>query len=371
MAAELFSKANEEFVSENYQRAIELYSEAIQAEDDRDDFYVNRAQAYLKLEKYTEAYNDCSKACTIKPKNVKAHLRKGIALFHLKDYKNAIDAFREGQSLDSADSSYAKWLEKCEAELPPLSSSSTEQASSAPTEPTEEPSTQPTAQTPSDSTTEPPTMPPAEPVKMPSGPKTKHDWYQTATHVIVTILIKNVAKEDFTADIQEHTVSVSIRQGSGTDYSLELDLAHPIVPAQSNYKVMSTKVEIKLKKEEGIQWTKLEGEGQPKEPTAYMAAPVATAPTTSQYPSSSTVSRDWDKLALEVAEEEKTEKKEGDAALNSLFQQIYSDGTDDVKRAMLKSFYESGGTVLSTNWTEVGKDKVDVKPPDGLEWKKY
>ncbi|XP_067663199.1 protein SGT1 homolog [Haliotis asinina] len=361
MAAELYSKANEEFVSENYQRAVELYSEAIQAEGERDEFYVNRAQAYLKLEKYTEACNDCSKACTIRPQNDKAHFRKGIALFHLKDYKNAIDAFREGQSLDPADSNYAKWLEKCEAELPPLTSSSTEETPLASTDPTTEPSTQPTAEPPTEST--------AKPVQMPSRPKAKHDWYQTATHVIVTLLIKNVAKDDFTADIKEHTVSIYIKQSSGTNYSLELDLAHPIVPEQSSYKVMSTKVEVKLKKGEGIQWTKLEGEGQPQEPKAYMAAPVA-APT-SQYPSSNPVSRDWDKLAQEVTEEEKTEKKEGDAALNSLFQQIYSDGTDDVKRAMLKSFYESGGTVLSTNWTEVGKDKVEVKPPDGLEWKKY
>ena len=32
---------------------------------------------------------------------------------------------------------------------------------------------------------------------------------------------------------------------------------------------------------------------------------------------------------------------------------------------------ESGGTVLSTNWSEVGNKKVDVKTPDGMEHKKY
>lgn len=32
---------------------------------------------------------------------------------------------------------------------------------------------------------------------------------------------------------------------------------------------------------------------------------------------------------------------------------------------------ESGGTVLSTNWKDVGKKKVDVKPPDGMEYKQY
>ena len=32
---------------------------------------------------------------------------------------------------------------------------------------------------------------------------------------------------------------------------------------------------------------------------------------------------------------------------------------------------ESGGTVLSTNWKEVGEKQVDVKPPDGMEYKKW
>lgn len=57
-----------------------------------------------------------------------------------------------------------------------------------------------------------------------------------------------------------------------------------------------------------------------------------------QYPSSSHYTRNWDKLVGEIKEEEKNENLEGDAALNKLFQQIYSDGSDDVKRAMNKSF---------------------------------
>lgn len=32
---------------------------------------------------------------------------------------------------------------------------------------------------------------------------------------------------------------------------------------------------------------------------------------------------------------------------------------------------ESGGTVLSTNWSEVATKKVEVKPPDGMEYKKW
>lgn len=51
-----------------------------------------------------------------------------------------------------------------------------------------------------------------------------------------------------------------------------------------------------------------------------------------------TKSRNWDKFVRDVTEMEKNEKPEGDAALNHLFQQIYADGSDDVKRAMVKSF---------------------------------
>lgn len=32
---------------------------------------------------------------------------------------------------------------------------------------------------------------------------------------------------------------------------------------------------------------------------------------------------------------------------------------------------ESNGTVLSTNWKEVGKKKVEGSPPDGMEVKKW
>ena len=90
-----------------------------------------------------------------------------------------------------------------------------------------------------------------------------------------------------------------------------------------------------------------------------------------KYPSSRHVGKDWDKVAAQIAKEEKDEKMEGEAALNQLFQQIYGDGSEEVRKAMNKSFVESGGTVLSTNWDEVGKGHVDCKPPDGMEWKRW
>ena len=90
-----------------------------------------------------------------------------------------------------------------------------------------------------------------------------------------------------------------------------------------------------------------------------------------KYPTSRHVGKDWDKVAAQIAKDEKDEKLEGEAALNQLFQQIYGDGSDEVRKAMNKSFVESGGTVLSTNWEEVKQKHVDRKPPDGMEWKEW
>ncbi|XP_018048272.1 PREDICTED: protein SGT1 homolog [Atta colombica] len=200
-------------------------------------------------------------------------------------------------------------------------------------------------------------------------PKIKHDWYQTETHVIVTILAKNV--EDMKVVYGENTLSVSAQLPSGNEYSLELDLANFIVEDQCTYKVMPSKIEIKLKKRDDIRWTTLEGN-----PVLSKVKPIPTeilqaGKEASKYPSSCKKSKDWNKVEKEIERQEAAEETEGEAAVNALFQKIYGNGSDEVRRAMNKSFIESGGTVLSTNWEEVGNKTVERKPPDGMEWKTW
>jgi suppressor of G2 allele of SKP1 len=61
-----------------------------------------------------------------------------------------------------------------------------------------------------------------------------------------------------------------------------------------------------------------------------------------KYPSSAAKAKDWDRVVGDITKQEGDEKPEGDAALNALFQNIYSQGSDEVKRAMNKSFVSAG-----------------------------
>lgn len=200
-------------------------------------------------------------------------------------------------------------------------------------------------------------------------PKIKHNWYQTETHVVVIVHAKNC--ENVKISCGENTLSVSAQLPTGSDYSLELDLARPIVPDQCSHKISPTKIEIKLKKKDGLRWETLEGVPIQNNVQPIPQEILQASNHPSKYPSSCKKAKDWDKMEKEIEKQEAEEKPEGEAALNALFQKIYGSGSDEVRRAMNKSYQESGGTVLSTNWSEVGKGKVERKLPDGIEWKSW
>lgn len=49
--------------------------------------------------------------------------------------------------------------------------------------------------------------------------------------------------------------------------------------------------------------------------------------------------------------------------VDGFFKKLYANADEDTRRAMMKSYLESEGTALSTNWDEVGKEKVAIHPP--------
>eukprot|EP00897_Mesotaenium_endlicherianum_P000550 jgi/Mesen1/10496/ME000083S09999 len=363
---DLEREGNSFFVDEDYEAAVDSYTRAIEAEPDNSSLYERRAAAYTKLENFTDAIVDANKAIQLQPSSAKAYLRKGIACFSLEEYQTARAAFQAGATLEPTNSSFKTWLRKCEAEL----SDEIEARASLeeqPATPLQQPPSSDTARdtTPllsfqvsevSTETTNTSSLPPPP-------PKYRHEWYQSSTNVVVSVLAKGINAEDLQVEFGEQILSVVIKQSSGEPYVLQLRLFGKINAAESNYTLLKTKVELRMPKAESIQWTGLDygmrkGVDQPINVSDARLANVKT-----KYPSSKNKEVDWDKLEAKMKEEEKDEKLEGDAALNRLFQNIYKDADEDTRRAMNKSFVESSGTVLSTNWKEVKEKTVEGRPP--------
>ncbi|GAA5889299.1 hypothetical protein JCM5296_005860 [Sporobolomyces johnsonii] len=211
--------------------------------------------------------------------------------------------------------------------------------------------------------------------------KIRHEWYQTDSEVVVSVFIRNVKQEDLKVDIQEHSLSLSVHLPTGSDIVFDLDpLAHPVDVAQSSYRVLQPKIELKLrKKDAGIKWTKIEGEDEPV--AQKLSAPAESAPASAHaYPSSSRKRHNWDAIARDAAAEDEALERDlsnknpgagGDKQLNELFQKLYADATDDQRRAMIKSYQESNGTALSTDWNDVKSRTVETRPPDSMVAKKW
>jgi suppressor of G2 allele of SKP1 len=85
------------------------------------------------------------------------------------------------------------------------------------------------------------------------------------------------------------------------------------------------------------------------------------------YPTSSRSGpKNWDKLeGLEGND------SEDESDVNQFFKKIYKGATPEQQRAMMKSFTESNGTSLSTDWDDVKGRTVETVPPEGVEAKKW
>lgn len=178
----------------------------------------------------------------------------------------------------------------------------------------------------------------------------RHDWYQSETKVVITVMLKNAKEKNYEVNIEQQRVHMT-----ADGYELDIQLFAPINVERSSHKDYPSKVEITLAKETGIRWDALE---QKAAAQIQMTAPPPIH------------KKDWDSLAKEVEKSEEAEAQ-SEEALQRLFKKIYSSSSTEVQKAMNKSFSESGGTVLSTNWKEVGQDKVEVKPPEGCDFRKW
>jgi len=206
-----------------------------------------------------------------------------------------------------------------------------------------------------------------QPVVDPS--RVRHEWYQTNTHVVVSILARQVAQDKVSVQFEAAGVGVTIELERGAEYQLNLSLFQKIMPDECKFAVSATKVELTMRKQAAGKWESLEGEGEGELQVASVVD-ASAAPSKGVYSGSK---KDWNNIETDLKRQEEEEKPEGEEALNKLFRDIYGKANEDTRRAMNKSFQTSGGTVLSTNWGEVAaKDyEKDRTAPEGQEWKKW
>ncbi|KAK0652550.1 SGS domain-containing protein [Cercophora newfieldiana] len=223
--------------------------------------------------------------------------------------------------------------------------------------------------------------------------KLRADFYQTNQTVTISFFAKDIKKEDLQVEFAEDKVRLGpvpreaaryVKAGDREANSTLL-LDNNIIPSASRWSATPRKIELVLQKATpGVKWVKW-GEEKigvgvsdlaPK--AAGGAAPVAPAPVTAEpkettakdsaapaYPTSSKSGpKNWEKLDDVDDDEDKQD-------VNWFFKKLYKDATPEQQRAMMKSFVESNGTALSTDWNDVKGRKVETQPPDGVVAKKW
>ncbi|XP_057536300.1 serine/threonine-protein phosphatase 5 isoform X2 [Amaranthus tricolor] len=113
-AEELKCLANEAFKDHKYSQAIDLYSQAIELNNQNAVYWANRAFAHTKLEEYGSAIHDATKAIEIDSKYSKGYYRRGAALLAMGKFKEALKDFQQVKRLCPNDPDAAKKLKECE-----------------------------------------------------------------------------------------------------------------------------------------------------------------------------------------------------------------------------------------------------------------
>eukprot|EP00478_Filoreta_tenera_P000835 GABV01000841.1.p2 GENE.GABV01000841.1~~GABV01000841.1.p2 ORF type:complete len:169 (+),score=54.50 GABV01000841.1:542-1048(+) len=162
--------------------------------------------------------------------------------------------------------------------------------------------------------------------------------------------------------MKESDVFVEMTMPDGSKFTRQFALWSKIIPEKSSHKLTKYKLMLNLAKALPGDWDELERQ---EAPAADVQRRSNEASGDGQLPSAYSGKKvDWSQAAKDGEGD-----GEGDAALQSLFQKIYKDADEDTRRAMVKSFQTSGGTVLSTNWDEVGRTDYErnIEAPQGQE----
>ncbi|ETW10414.1 hypothetical protein, variant [Aphanomyces invadans] len=314
---------NAHFVEEEYELAVQMYTEALKESPNDADVLSKRSGAYLKLNQLQLALRDATEAVKIDPLLRMAHYRQGIAFFGMEKFRDAFKSFVKGKELagnqENVSSRFKTWIRKCEAEIEDDDMDTLDTPASQGACPT------PAAEPPAPTT--------------PAASAFRHEWYQSPAHVTVSVFQKNLQSSDVAVQFDRHQCMVTFTISGQHVKALDLALFGPIDPSESTYRVSTVKVEIKMKKAETAQWDQLQRSLVAVLPTAASVTPVVNPVPVKPYASN----RDWNKIDKTLTDELEQEKPEGEAAMQKLFADIYAKADESTRRAMNKSFVRTEG----------------------------
>jgi len=119
----LRQEGNELFVGKEFESACQVYSRALELNNQQHTLFSNRSACYLQLGKPTLALEDALQAVSLQPRWAKGYVREALALVELRQYDSARNAFESAKELAVSRSERAGIISKL-ANLPEPSTSS-------------------------------------------------------------------------------------------------------------------------------------------------------------------------------------------------------------------------------------------------------
>ncbi|KHJ32174.1 putative sgt1 and cs domain containing protein [Erysiphe necator] len=378
--------------SGDYQSAVKYLSEALKSSQ-APTWLLLRSTAHHRLGKHGPALHDANKALLISINRGKreliaeSHYRRGIVLHGLRQYGDSRMCFYWARKYNEKLPGLSMWISRVskdydanggeQAECNAITVKEVPDVVEEHEQKIESPQSHQSSLLDKENEKSKINVP-AEGINsaLPNS-KIRHEWYQSNNTVTVEILAKNTPKETITVNIQERSLEVSFTNTSAqnTCYFAFEPLFSKIDISKSSYRATPHKIEISLhKSNSGVKWPSLElSESVSLKETLEDIQDVRNdsndIKTRSQAPvyptSSKTGPKNWDTVIGKEAEEDDADGPD------AFFKMLYRNADPDTKRAMIKSYQESNGTSLSTQWSDVGSRKFEIIPPEGVEVKKW